>query len=218
MTIKTNIQFLSSALVMSVLGITSVSAAPSVKMLGANTARVGTNAAVVKSENSTTAPTQRLGSIRAKNVTSNAPVTINKVPSKINTTTDSTEESRLSLGKYIHTTGVSTGTIKPGTATTVNTGVSSSDFVNLMDRVKTLEDDKFTIGDGLVVDSNNKISVDTTILQNHVENTIEEQIDDILEEHGVTVDPTYPSVTNEDSSYDSIQIADEFDENFDFTD
>ena len=214
---------------MSIFGITSVSAAPSVRMLGTNTARVGTNAAVVKSDNNTSVPTQRLGSIRAKTVTNSAPVTINKVPSKINPTTDSAEESRLSLGKYIHTTGVSAGTIKPVSGTTVNTGVSSSEFVNLVDRVQDLEDGKqdiITPGDGLVMDGN-KISLDSAVFRAQVEENVAaamednyytaDEIDDILEENGIAPGgPTYVSVTNEQNVYNAINIADEFDKDFDF--
>lgn len=222
-------RFLSSILVLSVLGITSVSAAPSVRMLGTNAARVGTNTAVVKSDSKNTASTQRLGSVRAKNVTSSAPVTINKVPSKINPTTDSAEEARLSLGKYIHTTGVSAGTIKPVSGTTVNTGVSSSDFVNLVDRVQNLEDgkqDTIVPGDGLVM-KDNKISLDSAVLQAQVEENVAtvmeenyytaDEIDDILEENGIAPGgPTYVSVTNEENVYNAIDIADEFDKDFDF--
>jgi len=230
--IKPNIRFLSSVLVMSVFGMSSVSAAPSVKMLGTNTARVGTNATVVKSSNNTSSvPTQRLGTIRNLNTTTNqvggTPLTINKVPSKVNTV-DSGEEARLSLGKYIHSTGLSTGAIKPSTGSTSNAGVSSSDFVNLVDRVQNLESgkqDTITAGDGLVKDGNT-ISLDSATLQDQVADSVSDilgddyytadEIDDMLDGIGGG-SSTYPSTTQQGVNYDSISVVDEFDENFDFT-
>ena len=226
---KTNIRFLSSVLVMSVFGITGGYAAPSVKMLGTNTARIGTNAAVVRTDNANTTSTQRLGAVRAKGVVSGTPVTVNKVSSKVNTS-DSGSDARLSLGKYIHTTGVASGTIKPVSTSGIDT--ASSEFIALADRVTTLEEDKISMdpkffGEGLVVDTEkNKISIDPTILQAQVESTVEntlkedyytaDQIDDILDESGITP-PTYASATQEEVEYETITVADKFDEDFDFT-
>ena len=227
---KSNIRFLSSVLVMSALGITSVCAAPSVKMLGANTARVGANTAVVKSNNVNTSSTQRLGSIRPKTISSGVPVTVNKVVSKTNNDADTDSEARLSLGKYIHSTGVASGTIKP---TSAAVGVTSNDFVSLVDRVSNLETSveskqaALSVGEGLVL-QDNVISLDTAALPEQVAgiqeqvNNIEDnyytadEVDAILEEHGVISGPTYTSVTNEENTYNAIDIADEFDEEFDF--
>lgn len=227
--IKSNIRFLSSVLVMSVFGMASVSAAPSVKMLGSNTARVGSNTSVVKTNNTATPTTQRLGSIRPTNVGSGMPVTVTKVPSKVNTvntvsTTDSGDAARLSLGKYIHSTGVSAGTIKPSTGSSSNAGVSSSDFVNLVDRVQNLENgkqDAITAGDGLVKDGNT-ISLDPVTLGDTVSDILGEdyytadEIDEMLDGIGGG-SSTYPSTTQQDVNYDSISVVDKFDENFDFT-
>ena len=227
--IKSNIRFLSSVLVMSVFGMASVSAAPSVKMLGTNTARVGSNTSVVKTNNTATPTTQRLGSIRPTNVGSGMPVTVTKVPSKVNTvntvgTTDSGDAARLSLGKYIHSTGVSAGTIKPSTGSSSNAGVSSSDFVNLVDRVQNLENgkqDAITAGDGLVKDGNT-ISFDPVTLGDTVSDILGEdyytadEIDEMLDGIGGG-SSTYPSTTQQDVNYDSISVVDKFDENFDFT-
>ena len=226
---KSSVRFLSSVLVMSVFGITSVCAAPSVKMLGTNTARVGTNAAVVRTDTANTASTQRLGSIRPKSVTSGAPVTVNKVVTKTNNV-DSDSEARLSLGKYIHSTGVASGSIKPAAAS-AGTGVTSNDFVNLLDRVSNLEtsveskQSALTPGNGVVLE-NGVISLDPTVLQQSVETNVAatladdyytaEDIDTILEQHGVTSETVYTSVTNEENKYNAIDIADEFDEEFDF--
>ena len=231
--IKSNIRFLSSVLVMSVFSMASVSAAPSVKMLGSNTARVGSNTSVVKTNNTATPTTQRLGSIRPTNVGSGVPVTVTKVPSKVNTvntvsTTDSGDAARLSLGKYIHSTGVSAGTIKPSTGSSSNAGVSSSDFVNLVDRVQNLEtgkQDAITAGDGLVKDGNT-ISLDSATLQDMVEDSVADvmgedyytadEVDEMLDELGGG-STTYTSVTQQNVNYNSINIADEFDDDFDFT-
>ena len=135
---KRNMCFLSSALVVCAFGITSAHAAPSVKMLGANTAKIGTNAAVVKSNTDSNVPTQRLGSIRSKTVNNAAPVTVNRLTSP-SVATDSGSDARLSLGKYIHSTGISAGTIKPATGSLPSPEVSSSDFVSLSDHVRDLE-------------------------------------------------------------------------------
>ncbi|MBR5354863.1 MAG: hypothetical protein IK122_01930 [Alphaproteobacteria bacterium] len=227
--IKSNIRFLSSVLVMSVFGMASVSAAPSVKMLGSNTARVGSNTSVVKTNNTAAPTTQRLGSIRPTNVGSGMPVTVTKVPSKVNTvntvsTTDSGDAARLSLGKYIHSTGVSAGTIKPSTGSSSNAGVSSSDFVNLVDRVQNLENgkqDTIAAGDGLVK-SGNTISLDPVTLGDAVSDILGEdyytadEIDEMLDGIGGG-SSTYPSTTQQDVNYDSISVVDKFDENFDFT-
>ena len=219
---KFNIRFLSSVLVMSVLGMCSVSAAPSVKMLGTNTARVGTNTSVVRTNNTSTPTTQRLGSIRSTNLTSGTPLTINKVPTKANAV-NSAEESRLSLGKYIHSTGVSAGTIKPTTGSASTAGISSGDFTNLADRVQNLENgkqDAISVGDGLIK-TGNTISLDATAVQNQVETVLADdyytadEIDGLLDNVGAT--STYPSTTQQNVNYDSINVVDRFDENFDFT-
>ena len=202
---KSNIRFLSSFLAMSVFCMTGAFAAPSVKMLGTNASHLGTNTTVVRSDNTNTSSTQRLGSVRAKTIATGAPVTVNKVATKVNTGTSS-EESRLSLGNYIHSTGVSAGTIKPASATS-SAVVSSDEFESLVGRVETLEQDKLEFGSGFKI-NNNVVSVDV--------DQVEETVNDILEEHGDILEPEYPSVTNQDNIYDSINVADEFDENFNF--
>lgn len=222
-----NMRFLSSVFVICVFSITSADAAPSVKMLGTNSARIGTNAAVVKSNNNNTnASTQRLGSIRPKTANSGAPVAINKVASP-SVATSSDSDARLSLGKYIHSTGVSAGTIKPVATGVSGAEISSSDFLALTDRVRSLENgkqDAFVLGDGLVLDGNT-ISIDPAVLQNQVEENVNtalednyytaDEIDTILEESGVTP-PTYVSTTQDNVEYQSINVADTFDDGFNF--
>lgn len=154
--------------------VASTFAAPSVRMLGTSSAQIGNNATVVKADSSTNtnASTQRLGSIRSKVVNSGSPVAVNKVVST-SIAADENSDARLSLGKYIHSTGVSAGTIKPaGAATSTTPTASSSDLLALTERVKTLEDDKFTIGDGLAVDENNEVSLDSAAVQNQIEGVL----------------------------------------------
>lgn len=140
---------------MSLFGMVDASAAPSVKRLGTNTVRIGANTPTVKSQTTTTtAAPQRLSTVR-KNVAPVAPVAVNKTVSAATPDTDDATQARLSLGKYIHSTGVATGNIKPSTTPTI----SSSDFINLTDRVTNLESnvdlkqDAISAGDGLVMDN-----------------------------------------------------------------
>lgn len=232
---KSDMRFLTSVLVMFFCGTAGVSAAPSVKMLGSNTARVGTNATVVKA-NTNTSATQRLGSIRPKTVTTVAPVSVNKVVTKTSTE-GSADEARLSLGKYIHSTGTAAGTIKP-TGTTTSASAASNEFVALAERVDTLEGNMETLGTNIqskqgilqpgegVTLENNTIAVNNNIsglptrmdeLEDRISDYMDE-IDELLEEHGVTGEPTYSSTTNDQTVYNSIDIADEFDDDFDFAD
>lgn len=227
---KSDMRFLTSVLVMFFCGTAGVSAAPSVKMLGANTARVGTNATVVKA-NTNTSATQRLGSIRPKTVTAVSPVSVNKVVTKTSTE-GSADEARLSLGKYIHSTGTAAGTIKPTGTTSAST--ASNEFVELADRVDTLEGNMETLGtsiqskqgilqpgDGVTL-ANNVIAVDNNIsglptrmdeLETRISDYMDE-IDELLEGHGVT--GGYSSTTDDQTVYDSINIADDFEDDFDF--
>lgn len=232
---KSNMRFLSSLLVGGVITTTNVMAAPSVRMLGTNSARVGTNAAVVKSDTNTAA-TQRLGSIRPKTVSTVTPVTVNKVVSKANTVAtepSADDEARLSLGKYIHATGVTTGSIKPAT-TTSTPSASSSEFVDLADRVSDLESQAvLSAGDGLTVENNTIALSDdisslpeqvsalqTNVANNYytmdgVETYVQNYVNEVVE-GGNNV--TYTS-TSGDNTYEAIQIADTFDEEgFSFTD
>ena len=237
---KINIGFLSSFLVVCTFGVTGAFAAPSVRMLGTNTARVGSGATVVKAPTTSAQPTtQRLGTIRPKNIGTVAPVTVNKVVSPTVSAT-SGDESRLSLGKYIHAAGVASGTIsQPGMGAVP--GTTSSDFVNLVDRVSNLETSveskqpALSAGTGLSLD-NNTIVLDEDIaslpnqvneMQDEIDTKIskaevadnyytKEQVTNVIRE---TVDSGVNVVyTSEDGvrTYDNVVIADQFDEDFDF--
>ncbi len=226
---KINIGFLSSFLVVCTFGVTGAFAAPSVRMLGTNTARVGSGATVVKAPTTSAQPaTQRLGTIRPKNIGTVAPVTVNKVVTPTVSAT-SGDESRLSLGKYIHAAGVASGAIsQPGTGAVP--GTTSSDFVNLVDRVSNLETSveskqpALSAGTGLSLD-NNTIVLDEDIaslpnqvneMQNAIENNYytKTEVETLVENSGGT-DVVYIS---EDGvrTYDNVIIADQFDEDFDF--
>ena len=215
---KRKMRILSGALVMCAFGMTGANAVPSVRMLGNNSARIGTNATAVKSENTTS--TQRLGTIRSKTVSTGTPVTVNKVITSSNAA-NSGDEARLSLGKYIHSTGVSSGTIKPVTTTP---GVSSSDITSLADRVSDLEkskQDKLTVDTGLVLE-NNVISLDDSVfgLQEQIDDLqdqldaklsaddLDETVYDVVEEQiGEDLDTVYDAATGE-RKY--VAIVDEF--------
>ena len=156
-----NTLFLSSMLVLCTFGITGADAAPSVRMLGNNTVRVGTNAAVVKSNSDVSSqPQQRLGSIRAQGIKSSAPITINKVGTP-STTESAGDDARLSLGKYIHSTGVSAGTIKP-VATPSTAGVTDEDLASLVDQISKKQD-KLDVDSGLTLE-NNVVGLNSTYL------------------------------------------------------
>lgn len=177
----------SSVFVLCLFGMGSAFSAPSVRMLGTNTARVGTNAAVVKSETSgaSSQSQQRLGSIRAKNLSGGVPVTTNKGT----LTSSSGEGSRISLSnaslnKYLHspTSNAANSITKPNAAP-VKPDTSDVDLTDLMDRVQDLEDgmddkqDNISVGPGLTFE-NNEINLNNyyTQLPNRIEQ-IENNID-----------------------------------------
>ena len=216
------IRFLSSVLVLCLFGIADASAAPSVKMLGTNNARVGNNATVVRSAkpSTSTSSTQRLGSIRTKTTNTVAPVSINKVGSTSGSLNSAgADESRLSLGKYIHSSGVASGNIKPVTM--------SSEFTTLADRVSDLEavvDTKqaeLSVGsDGLILE-NNTISLDSSItelpervsdLESNLSNNYytKDEISDVLDDQiGSDINTVY-NVSTGTRTY--VSIVDDFDE------
>ena len=164
---KTNMRFLSSVLVLFVFGITSAHAVPSVKVLGTNNARAGVNTTAVRAANvqpSNTAQTQRLGNVRAKAVSVGSPVSVTK-PVSAPKTADvaETDASRWSsIGKRMQVMNVSSGVNAPIT--------SSSDFINLVDRVSNLETNveqkqsALTVGQGLVLGNNGLITLNEDMI------------------------------------------------------
>lgn len=127
--------FLSAVVVLGVSFACPSMAVPSVKKLGANTSSV----TPVKTTNSSTksSATSRIGSLRNNKLSTMKPATVTK------TIKTGNADERLSVGKYIHTTGVTSGVIKP-VVSTESAGVSSNDIVSLSDRISDLS----TIVDG----------------------------------------------------------------------
>jgi len=144
---QVNIRFLSSVFVFGIFVTNAAFSVPSVKMLGANPARAGAAANVVKTEpKANVAVPQRLGSVRIKNVNPTPVTTTGKA------TTDSARLSlsNASLNKYLHSPTVSkTVVAKPS--------VSEEDFTDLSDKVEDLDDakqDKISAGVGLTLENN----------------------------------------------------------------
>ena len=148
--------FLSAVVVLGVSFACPSMAVPSVKKLGANTNSV----TPVKTTNSST-KSSRIGSLRNNRLSTMKPATVTK------TIKTGNADERLSVGKYIHTTGVTSGVIKP-VVSTESAGVSSNDIVSLSDRISDLstivdgKQDILTAGDGIVIE-NNTISVSEDI-------------------------------------------------------
>ncbi len=154
-----NIRFLSSVLVLCLFGVVDAYAAPTVKKLGANTARIGANTTVVNAPY-TSSSAQRLGTIRKIQSTSAAPVTVNNSTTTQNLSAAG-DTSRLGMGKYISVPGVATApVIAKIPAAQQKPAVSSDDFINLSDRVSDLEtdidfkQDALSVGNGLILEDN----------------------------------------------------------------
>ena len=147
---------------MTIFGIVFVfvaNAAPTVKKLGTNSGNtVKTTNLPTKSSN-----TSRIGSIRSTKLTNVKPVTVTKT-----TATKSVDDSeqRLSIGKYIHPTGVTSGVIKP-IASAESAVAASNDIVSLNDRVEELA--KTVDNKQDILDSNNVISSGNGIIVTAVE-------------------------------------------------
>lgn len=157
-------------------------AAPSIKKLGSNVARVGANTTIVKSDNTISNPdsVKRLSSVRSTNISGGVPVVANKGASVISAG-NSGDGARLSLGKHIHSTGVASGNIK-----SINTtpAVSSDEFVNLSDRVSQLATESTNsindVSDGLtdLTDRVSQLETDSTNSSNSI-NDVSEELSDL---------------------------------------
>ena len=165
-----SIKILSSVLVLCAFGIADACAAPSVRLLGTNTAQLSgksvTPTNTIPSQGATSSA--RVGTIRPKSVSSVTTSGVNRV---IKPSTVSSDESRLSIGKYIHNAGVTSGVIQPaGAAASPSSGatVASSEFISLVDRVSDLEgeietkQDIFEAGNGLIME-NGVIDIESAI-------------------------------------------------------
>lgn len=156
--------FIVSALTFGIVA--DASAVPTVRKLGAGTSVSGSTTAVKASTSSGSTSSSlpsRASSVRAKGVST---VKSQVKTTSAKTTSASDSAARLSVGKYIHGAGVSTGVIQP--VATTNTNVSSDEVLNLTDRISSLENsveskqNSLTAGDGIVIE-NNKVSIDTNI-------------------------------------------------------
>ena len=153
-----NVRFLSSVLILCAFAGADVCAAPSVKILGSNTARVGSKPTVVKAPvaDSSSINTQRLGSVRTKNTSAGTPVSINKVANSSDVSNG--DESRFGMIKYVNLQSAPK-TLPTYTTPGAQSGVTDADFATLSDRVSNLERDKISAGEGLVLE-NNTIFID----------------------------------------------------------
>ncbi len=173
-----NRSFLLVALLASLGFVPGAFAVPAVKMLG----QKNTAAAPVSTQKVGSNQLSRTGSVRSIGKTAK-PVSVSKT-GKNNTTVlkAPSEPQRLSIGKYIHGTGVSSGIVKPAnTGSNSAPAASSNDLIILNDRIKKLEDDietkqdELTAGDGIEI-KNNTISV-AEGLQNQINKLATDKVD-----------------------------------------
>ena len=140
-------------------------AVPAVKRLGvANNNYVqNNNVATPKNASLNSSNLSRTSSIRTLG-TAVKPANVAKPTKTADKSGANIDDRRLTVGKYIHTSGVNSGYIKP-IGNTTEPQVSSDDFVNLTDRVIQLEktkQDNLSAGGGIEIE-NNVISVSTEI-------------------------------------------------------
>ena len=101
---KISMRFLSGVLMLCFCGISAAHAAPTVKRLGSNTAKIGSNANVVTaptpSKSSSSSTPQRLGSIRGIGTTASVPT--NRVSGSLSSSKDSNRLG-VKVGPYVQT-------------------------------------------------------------------------------------------------------------------
>lgn len=162
--------------VLSSLGAVDVNAAPSVKRLGVNNS---------DSLKTTTLSSKTSSGVRSGSIRSNKMPSVKKGDVKKTVSTDvsrpADSDQRLSVGKYLHTTGVNSGVIKP-VVSVETVAAASNDIVSLSDKIsdlKTVVDKKQDVltsenvvfsGEGVIVTS---VSADNgTVVVNKGEITI----------------------------------------------
>ena len=114
---------------------------PSVKRLGvSNNGNIQTSAKTTQNTSGSVAlPGNRIGTVRSLGAGLKSTNT-NKLKANTTikpTTSTNTDTNRLSVGKYIHASGVESGHIKPISSS--EPVVQSDDFINLTERVEVLE-------------------------------------------------------------------------------
>ena len=145
---KKELKKISVVCLVSALSVMTADAAPSVRMLGGASSFAGTTGAVsAKSDTQTlraaSMKSGQTGVLKSAGVKAvNEPVT-----------------ARLSLGKFLHNSGVSKGVTPTNSGSSSNAGVSSSELLSLQDRVRTVEN------------SVDGIRTNVLGLQNHTTNT-----------------------------------------------
>lgn len=176
-----NKKYVFSAVCSMCLIMSNAMAAPTVKRLGANSASSGTTTATpARAADSISA--SRAPSIRS-NVIGGKPVTITKVNSE-NKSSDVINTSRLTVGKYLHNKGISSGVIKPTGSSVVS---QSDEILDLTDRVIQLENriatkqEELSAGEGIAI-QNNVISVIQSVQE------LPEKVDEITEQLDEKVD------------------------------
>ena len=180
--------------------ISTAFAAPTVKKLGASNGRLQSGASVSvtsapRLENST-ASTASVGVPRSSSLrlgTSAKPVMVTKsgAATKATAAINAADANRLSIGKYIHDSGVNSGYIKPVSSVS-QAESTSADIVSLTDRIADLE---------------NKLA-DLTLNITNVETEIQNYI-----QNGTSANQIYDNATN---SYTAVSLVDEFPADFDF--
>ena len=131
-----NITKISIVCMLSVIGVESAQAIPSVRSLGGAGTYAGTSSATVAKTKAGT------GSLRASSLRAGrigvTPATVSKVSAS------DSSAARLSLGKLLHNTGIKKGIIQPTTTpTTPSTEptVSDADLTSLQNRIHAIETD-----------------------------------------------------------------------------
>lgn len=161
-----NCKFLIVCALSTLAFIAGAGAAPAVKVLGQKNLSGGAATSNIRAKtakpsaisNSTQSP--RIGSVRSVG-SSVRPIGIQKPGANLTTSKSVSTPERLSIGKYLHGQGVTSGAIK-----TVGGGAatSSSDFISLSDRVADLENekqDKLTAGNGITISEEKNSQGDT---------------------------------------------------------
>ena len=157
-----NYKFLLVAVLLPLAFMPGVSAAPAVKILGAKSSQSGyvaTNPAKTTT-GGIASQKGRAGSIRSVGATMKSPTAVK--PATIQSAKAIETPQRLSIGKYIHGQGVTSGAIKPTGNASSGAVVSSQDFISVSERVTELEadkQDKLTAGDGISISDDNVISL-----------------------------------------------------------
>lgn len=186
--------------------VSTASAAPTVKKLGGSNGHLQSGAAVSVTSaprlgNATTSSvsTASVGVPRTSSLrlgTSAKPVSVTKsgTATKATAAVNAVDANRLSIGKYIHDSGVNSGYIKPVSGVS-QAESTSADVVSLMDRVADLE---------------SKLADLTLNVTNNY--TTEAMVQEYIQS-GTRANEVYDNAIN---AYTPVAFVDDFPEDFDF--